>query len=264
MGSFPPTEGVTVSVDPAASFGWLEGMVAFALIAAVAFLVPWIFTDLLHLPRTAYIAILTIASLGLAGAYLRWSGTSPEELFSSGWRWGVVAGLIAGAVVAPGVRRLPRGPRPHGVGLIGPMIWEGLVYGFAEAVLLATLPVLSIWQGAVAAGWTDRIAGSVAAGCLAVFGALVVVFVHHMGYREFRGSAARTKLVGALAGCGVQALAFLLTGNAFAPIVAHVVLHGQLLVRGVEMPPTAAERTVVEVAEHPDPVRRERASSARP
>jgi hypothetical protein len=35
----------------------------------------------------------------------------------------------------------------------------------------------------------------------------------------------------------MQAIAFLVTGSVLAPIVAHIVLHGQLLLRGDELPP---------------------------
>jgi hypothetical protein len=37
-------------------------------------------------------------------------------------------------------------------------------------------------------------------------------------------------------------VAFVATGNVLAPIVAHVVLHIQLLLRGVEMPPSDRRR----------------------
>jgi hypothetical protein len=40
-------------------------------------------------------------------------------------------------------------------------------------------------------------------------------------------------------GCGIQALAFILTGNVLAPILAHIVLHLQLTLRGTEMPPVS-------------------------
>ena len=50
-------------------------------------------------------------------------------------------------------------------------------------------------------------------------------------------------LVGAMVGCGIQALAFLLTGNVLAPVVAHIVLHWQLTLRGNEMPPTSETRS---------------------
>jgi hypothetical protein len=81
--------------------------------------------------------------------------------------------------------------------------------------------------------------GKALSGALAMVGALVVIAVHHLGYREFRQSASRKILAGALVGCGIQALAFLLTGNVLAPVVAHIVLHWQLTLRGNEMPPVS-------------------------
>jgi hypothetical protein len=46
--------------DP--SFTWQDAAVAFVIVAVAAFLVTWIVTDLLHVRRTPYIAILTLAS----------------------------------------------------------------------------------------------------------------------------------------------------------------------------------------------------------
>lgn len=149
---------------------------------------------------------------------------------------GIVGGIAAAAVVVPLVRRLPSRPRPEGPRLVGRLLWEGVVYGMAEALLLATLPVLAVWQGAQALGWTDPGVGATVSGALAIVGALIVIAVHHLGYRQFRCS--RKMMAGALAACGIQALAFLLSGNVLAPILAHIVLHGQLTLRGEEMPPS--------------------------
>jgi hypothetical protein len=115
-----------------------------------------------------------------------------------------------------------------------------VVYGTAEAILLATVPVLAVWQATDAFGWTGSDRGGIASGALAVVGALFVILVHHLGYREFRRKAARKKLGGALVACGVQALAFLVTGSILAPVVAHILLHWQLTLRGNEMPPVYA------------------------
>ena len=221
--------------DP--SFGWQEGLAAFAVISVVAFLVTWVVTDLGRVPRTPYVAILTLTTFALAAGYLAWSGTSVADLATARWGWGILEGLVAAALVAPLVRRLPSGHRPEGSQLVGRFLWEGVVYGTAEAILLATLPVLAVWQAADALGWTDTTSAKLASGALAVTGALFVIAVHHLGYREFRARASRKMLVGALAGCGIQALAFLLTGDVLAPIVAHIVLHWQLTLRGNEMPP---------------------------
>lgn len=213
------------------AFGWQEIAVAFAVLALAAFLVTWLVTDVLGIGRAAYIAILTLTVAALSAAYLIWSDMPTGDLVSNPV-WGVLAGVLAAAIVFPLVRRLPRGTHAHGGRLAVVLAWEGVVYGIAEATLLATLPVLVIWQGV---GDGNR----VALGALAVFGSLVVVFVHHLGYAEFRAPTGRTKLRGALVSCGLQALAFLLTGSIWAPVVAHILLHGQLIMRGVELPPAS-------------------------
>ncbi|HEX5627156.1 MAG TPA: hypothetical protein VFY08_03960 [Actinomycetota bacterium] len=223
------------SADPGLT--WQEALAAFGMIVVVAFLVTWVLTDLLRIPRTPYIAMLLVLALGLGAGYCAWSGTSASELFTSGVGWGLISGLIAAGVAIPLIRRLPAHPHATGTHLVGLMLWEGLVYGIAEAVLLSTLPILAVWQMCDALGWTDGGWARVGSGALAIGGSLLVILVHHLGYREFRTRAGRPALFGALAVCGVQAIAFLSSGNALAPIVAHVVLHGQLLIRGDELPP---------------------------
>jgi hypothetical protein len=218
-------------------FTWEAALVAFAIVSIVAFLVTWVVTDLSRIPRTPYIPILLLVTLGLAAGYLAWSGTSARELLVSDAAWGVAAGLVAAAVAIPLVRKLPEHPHATGSRLVGLMVWEGFLYGIAEAVLLSTLPVLAVWQACVALGWTDGGWERVGSGALAIVGALFVIVVHHLGYAEFRTPQGRPGLFGAMAVCGLQAVAFLLTGNVLAPVVAHIVLHGQLLLRGDELPP---------------------------
>jgi hypothetical protein len=229
-----------VAADP--SFGWQEAVAAFAIIAVVAFLVTWITTDRRTVPRASYIAILAFVTLGLGAGYLAWSGTALSDLVTPAWGAAIAVGLVVGGAMAPGLRRMPHDARPEGGPLAVALVWEGLVYGTAEAILLATLPALAVWQAANALGWTGSTWADVASGTLAILGALGVIIVHHLGYREFRGPHARPKLAGALVACGIQALAFLLTGNLLAPVVAHIVLHTQMVVRGIEMPP--AKRAV--------------------
>ena len=213
------------------AFGWQEIAVAFTVLALAAFLVTWLVTDVLGIGRAAYIAILSLTVAALSAAYLSWSDMPTGELLSNPL-WGALAGVIAAAIVFPLVRKLPRRPHAKGGHLAALLAWEGVVYGIAEGTLLATLPVLVIWQ---ATGDSNRVAW----GALAVFASLVVVFVHHLGYAEFRAPTGRTKLKGALVTCGLQALAFLLTGSIWAPVVAHILLHGELIMRGVELPPAS-------------------------
>jgi hypothetical protein len=140
------------------------------------------------------------------------------------------------------IRRLPKRDAPSGLEWAERFVWEDVVYGAAEALLLAVYPVITLWRVATAAGWTDTDAGKVAAGIVAIVGSLLIILVHHLGYAQFRTRAARRMLAGALFVCGLQAFAFLVTGALIAPIVPHIVLHLELTMRGDELPPVAQAR----------------------
>jgi len=221
-----------------ASFGWLDAALALTIVVVVAFLVTWLFTDVLQVRRSGYVAILTMTVAALGGGYLAWSGKSLRELVLDGWAWGLALGVSAAAVVVPLVRRLPSRARARGGRFRFQLVWEGFVYGFDEAILLAALPVIAVWQGADALGWTDTTWTRISAGAAAIVASLLVILVHHLGYEEFRRREAQRMLAGALLACGLQAFAFVLCGNVLAPVIAHVVLHVQLLSRGDEMPPS--------------------------
>jgi len=219
------------------SFTWQEAAFAYVVLAVTAFLVTWVVTDLLHVRRSAYVGILAVV-VGVLGAwYLAASGTSLSDLVVTNAAWGVLAGLLVTAVVTPLVRRLPGSEPPTGLGRATAFAWEDVVYGAAEGLLLAAYPVLMVAQATSIAGWADTTSGTVAAGTLAILGSLVVILVHHLGYEEFRTRTSRPKLAGALLTCGLQAVAFLITANVLAPVVAHIVLHTELTMHGTEMPP---------------------------
>ena len=94
--------------DP--SFGWQAALAAYAIVAFVAFLVTWVVTDLAHVPRTPYVAILTLTTLALTAGYLFWSGTSLIDVATSGWWLGILAGWIRGSGGRAGSATAPIGP----------------------------------------------------------------------------------------------------------------------------------------------------------
>jgi hypothetical protein len=226
-------------VATAPAFDWEHAAVAYVILVIAAFLVTWVVTDRLHVRRTRYVAILALLALALVGVELAWSGTPFVDLFVPRWGLGVIGGLLAAIGVAPLVRRASPDRSQREMSSAKQFVWEAGVYGIAEALILAALPVLVLWQGAQALGMTRDGWTRIGAGAIAILGALIVITVHHLGYREFRTRAARPKLGGALLACGLQALAFLLTGNLLAPILAHVLLHWQMIIRRIELPPAA-------------------------
>lgn len=218
------------------SFIWL-----FAL-ALGSFLVTWIATDQLHMPQTPYIGLLALMTGGFLYGYLSWSNTDWVTFLTYQWVWGLVGALVAGPLiilmVSRGARRsksvtLESTPRPVGPRLVGALLWEGVVYGAAEALLLSVLPALMAWQALTALGWTQSWIGAVLSGLVALVASLLVIVVHHLGYREFRGP-----LVGVAAlTCGILSLAYLLTMNPLSAVGGHIIMHSGAVLRGVELPP---------------------------
>jgi hypothetical protein len=218
--------------DP--SIGWWTFLVALAVIAVGSFLVTYVATDLGRMTRTPYIALLTLFTGVLTWAYLWASGTGAGEFLRIGWAWGVLGAAVTGAVTGLLVRRWPATlTKPRGAVALAKMAWEGLVYGATEGTLLSILPVLAVWQGGQALGWTGDWLGKIGVGVLAMAASVLVTGIHHLGYREFRGPQVRYPIIA----CGFFSLAYLVTGSVIAPIGGHIVVHLVMVMRGVEMPP---------------------------
>jgi hypothetical protein len=78
----------------------------------------------------------------------------------------------------------------------------GVAYGIAEGVLLSALPAMIIWHAAASAQWST--AASWGAALLA---SLALIFVHHLGYWDYRNR----QVIPVLIGCGLLTVAFLAT-----------------------------------------------------
>ena len=210
-------------------------------LALASFLVTWIFTDLFHLTQTPYIGVLAVVTGAFLAGYLSWSHTDWVAFLRYQWLWGLVAAIIVSALIIVGLLRSIRSqpemmesaPRPEGIRLVGALLWEGLVYGMAEGFLLSVLPVLITWQALTSLHWTESWYGIVLSGIIALAVSVVVIVVHHLGYREYRGR----KLVSAEVGCAPLSLAYLLTMNPLAASVGHSILHMAAVLRGIELPP---------------------------
>jgi hypothetical protein len=112
------------------------------------------------------------------------------------------------------------------------LLWEGVVYGITEGVLLSTLPVLMAWQMIHSLGWSGT-GGGIARWALPVVASVVIIIVHHLGYWEYHNRL----LLPIAVGCGLMSIAYLVTASPIAPILAHVLTHATDLVHGTELPP---------------------------
>jgi hypothetical protein len=223
---------VSVMLEPKTTIEWGGALLWLLGIAAAAFLVSWVLTELLHLRRTLYVGALAVVTAGLTAGYVAWSGAG-AAFWVTRWPWGLLGAVLAGALLARLVSRLPAAQPTRDIGGAA-SIWEGVVYGAAEGLLLSVLPVVVTWQLFAALDWTDGWL-AVAAGAIALAASVAVIVVHHLGYREYRGPAMRSPVLG----CTILSVAYLLTANPLAAIGGHIILHLAMLRRRMELPPHA-------------------------
>jgi hypothetical protein len=100
---------------PDASMSWWMPLSAVGIFAVAAFLVSFVLTDVLRLPRPAYLAALMAVTGALASGYLAWSGTDAAAFLTRHWGWGLLGALVSGGATVRMVipRRQSEGhPRP--------------------------------------------------------------------------------------------------------------------------------------------------------
>ena len=232
-------------VVPSSPGSWWGSLLWLLALAALSFGVAWLSGTRAHLRKGPYVPLLLGVTAALAVGYVAWLDVGAVDVLTARWGWGLVGGVvIALALMAP-ARRQPVDRPVHGGRRVSALAWEGVVYGAVEGVLLSALPPYMAWQAVEAAGW-DGTAGAVARWTLPVLAGAAVIVIHHLGYWSCRNRI----LVPITLALSVLSVGFLLTGSWLTPAIAHIGLHGVLIVHGSEMPP------------HERPATREPAASA--
>jgi hypothetical protein len=217
---------------PVTAVPWVGSLLWLMGLAASSFAVSEVAATKCRVARGSYIGVLTLVTAALTVGYIAWAGLDPIQLLTTHWAWGIAAALAVPAALSGLITRRPIEHRHSGGSLGVALLWESVVYGIAEGVLLSTLPVLITWQMIHGLGWTG-LAGTVALWTLPIVASLGVIIVHHLGYWEYRNRELRPISLA----CGLLSLGYLLTGSPIAPTLGHVLLHGSLLRHGEELPP---------------------------
>lgn len=221
---------------PVSAPAWWGSLLWLVGVGVAAFGVAWLSGTRLRIRRPVYIPLLVVVTGALAAGYIAWLGIGVADVFTARWGWGLLAAIVAGVILALGVRRQPVTRKLHGGEFRWALIWEGVVYGTAEGVLLSALPAFVTWQMLHSLGWAGT-ASAFARWILPVVAAAVVILVHHLGYWNCRDKI----LIPIIWGCSVLTVGYLVTASMVAPTLGHILLHVAALRRGMEMPPV--ERT---------------------
>jgi hypothetical protein len=189
-----------------------------------------IFSGWLNIRRRLFL----IPYILLAGAFLyTFSRMNPIDLTAvtaHNLPWGVVAGVITGAILIMNVRSQPATREATGVKLLVNLVWEGLAYGIMDGLLLNVMPVLALQMGFSGAAWTSTWLGKLGFGLMALGASLWITLAYHAGYREFRDKS----MLKVLFGNAIITLAYLVSANPLGSLIAHAVMHLAAVLRGPE------------------------------
>ena len=142
-------------------------------------------------------------------------------------------------ILVPAIQRQPVDRHVSRPDLPATLLWEGVVYGSAEGMLLSGLPAFMTWQMVHALGWAGP-AGTLARWTLPVVASAAVIVVHHLGYWNCRNRI----LAPITLACSLLTAGYLLTGSFVAPTLGHILMHVGADLHGVEMPPKARPATM--------------------
>jgi hypothetical protein len=209
---------------------WWHELVWVGVAAVVGFATTAVLVGWLEMSRSWLVLVYAVVVVPLFAAYVRWNRVDLRGFVARHWRWGIVAGVIAGALLVAAVQREDGGTRAEGVRLAWDILWLGGVYGFVDALLLNVLPVMATWRAFSRRGRTEGWLGKVGVGTLAVLASLVVTAAYHLGYPEFQGADVRDPLVGNT----IITLSTVVSGSPIGSVVSHIAMHVAAVYHGAE------------------------------
>lgn len=195
---------------------WLLGGLAWA------FVVPFVFADVLGLQRDLFYGVHAVAVSALV---IAWSRSTGYDLVAAARRhlvWtvalGAAAAVVLGAVV---VRTEDAAARPDGLELAAAVLWRGVVYGLADGLLLSAFPILVVFAAFAGTRLEGGVRGKLAVGMVALLASLAMTAVYHAGYGQFRSAEVTKPMRGDL----VWSAPTLATLNPIGAPVAHAGMH---------------------------------------
>jgi hypothetical protein len=234
-GAFPrPREAA--SPWHSSQWAWLGAGLVFA------FLIPYVFADVLGVPRDGYYAIYIVSALTFTALWLRGTGQDPRALLRRNWRWGVGLGVLTAVATAGLVFLNGSTSGPDGWTLAGAILWRGIVYGAVDGLLLSVIPILGVFGAFGNVPLRERSRSAIAGiGALAMAVSLAFTAVYHLGYPDFRGSKVTKPMRGDL----VWSLPTLVTLSPLGAPIAHAGMHVTAVVHAYHtdlfLPPHAGQ-----------------------
>lgn len=179
----------------------------------------FIFGDLLTLPIDLYYLIYFGIIITYFFIYIRKTQLNLKEWFSRRLIWGILLGLIFGALMVQNVLSRPETEKFTGAHLAWLIFWRGLVYGAIDGLLLSSFPWIVTWRAFDVE--KKPLGKKIAFGFLAWLFILMVTTAYHLGYSDFRSK----KIIQPNIGNTIISVPTLVTGNPIGSPITHAIMH---------------------------------------
>lgn len=190
-----------------------------ALGALVGFGSSFIFGDLLVLPVDLYYLVYFGIIITFFSTYIKKTQLNHREWFSRRLVWGVVLGLVSGALMVQFVLKGPATERFTGAYLGWLVFWRGLVYGAIDGLLLSSFPWIVTWRAFNVE--KKPLSKKTAFSFVAWLFILVITTAYHLGYSDFRSG----KIVQPNIGNTIISLPTLVSANPIGAPITHAIMH---------------------------------------
>jgi hypothetical protein len=149
---------------------------------------------------------------------------------SQNWLYGVIGGLIVGAILARNVFSQSSSNVSYDRNLTFDVLWLGIVYGIIDALFLNVMPVIAVWNSFNQIGLLSTWTWHLLAAALGLGASLFVTLLYHIGYTEFRNKSVGLVIVGNT----IITLAYILSSNPLGAILSHTIMHIAAVIKGPE------------------------------
>jgi len=185
----------------------------------VGFGASFVFGDLITLPLDLYYLIYFGIVVAFFTIYIKKTQLNLKEWFSRRWVWGILLGLVFGALMVQNVLSRPVTEKFTGPYLAWLIFWRGLIYGAIDGLFLSVFPWMVTWRAFDVE--KKPLGKKIAFGFLAWLFILVLTTAYHLGYADFRSK----KMIQPNIGNTIISVPTLVSGNPIGSPMVHAIMH---------------------------------------
>jgi hypothetical protein len=170
------------------------------------------------LPLDLYYLIYFGIIISFFTIYIKKTQLNVRELFSRRLMWGILLGLIFGALMVQNVLSRPETEKFIGLCLAWLIFWRGLIYGTIDGLLLSVFPWVVTWRAFnVEKKPSEK---KIAFSLLAWLFILVLTTAYHLGYSDFRSR----KIIEGNIGNTIVSIPSLVSANPIGLPITHAIM----------------------------------------